>query len=208
MEDVLEVYKRRLNPRCPLVTFDETSKQLIAETRQPIAAAPGRARRYDYEYERAGVANLFMMYAPLLSWRHVAVTEHRTRVDFAQCIRELVDVWFPHAKKIVLVMDNLNTHSIGSLYHAFSPDEARRLAKALEIHFTPKHGSWLNMAEIELSVLSRQALRARIPDIETLTKRVAVWESQRNSADKGINWRFTTSKARIKLKRLYPEIQT
>lgn len=207
MEDVLEVYQRPQDPQRPLVCLDEQSKQLIRETRTPIPAAPGRAERIDYEYERNGTANLFMLFAPLQGWRHVEVTDRRTKIDFAEVIRQLVDQHFPQAEKIVLVMDNLNTHKPASLYEAFPPAEARRLLEKLEIHYTPKHGSWLDMAETELSILTKQCLDRRIPDIETLTREVTAWETTRNTAQAKINWRFTTKQARIKLKRLYPSIQ-
>ena len=206
MEDVLEVYKRRPNPRRPVICLDETSKQLVSETRVPIPAIPGRPKRIDYEYRRRGTTNIFMMCEPLRGHRHVKVTDRRTRIDFGHCIRELVDVHYPDATKIVLVMDNSNTHSIGSLYEAFPPAEARRLAMKLEIHYTPKHGSWLNMAEIELSVLSRQCCAGRIADQTTLAKRIARWATNRNAARRTVNWQFTTPKARTKLKQLYPEI--
>jgi hypothetical protein len=207
MEDVLEVYQRPHDPLRPVVCLDEQGKQLIKETRTPIPAAPGRVERTDYEYERNGTANLFMLFAPLEGWRHVKVTARRTKADFAELIRELVDVHFPQAEKIVLVMDNLNTHKPASLYEAFPPAEARRLVEKLEIHYTPKHGSWLDMAETELSILTKQCLDRRIPDAETLTREVAAWEHQRNTAHSKIDWQFTTAQARIKLKRLYPSIQ-
>jgi len=207
MEDVLEVYQRPPNPQRPVVCLDEQSKQLIKETRPPIPAVPGRVERSDYEYERNGTANLFMLFAPLEGWRHVKVTGRRTKADFAQVIRELVDVHFPAADKIVLVMDNLNTHKPASLYEAFPPAEARRLTEKLEIHYTPKHGSWLDMAETELSILTKQCLDRRIPDAATLVREVAAWESQRNTAKARIDWQFTTDQARVKLKRLYPSIQ-
>jgi hypothetical protein len=207
MEDVLEVYQRPRDPRRPQVCLDEQSKQLIKETRVPIPAAPGRAARHDYEYERNGTANLFMLFAPLEGWRHVKVTERRTKHDFAAVIRELVDVHFPAAEKIVLVMDNLNTHKVASLYEAFAPAEARRLIEKLEIHYTPKHGSWLDMAETELSILTKQCLDRRIADAETLEREVVAWERPRNDQQATIDWRFTTAQARIKLKRLYPSIQ-
>jgi transposase len=207
MEDVLEVYTRPYDPRRPQVCLDETSTQLVAETREPIPAAPGQSARVDYEYERQGTANLFMVFEPLAGQRQVKVTERRTAIDFAQVIQELVDVQYPQAEKIVLVMDNLNTHKPASLYEAFAPAEARRLMERLEIHYTPKHGSWLNMAETELSVLARQCLDRRIPDSTTLTQEVAAWERQRNTAKCRVDWRFTTHDARIKLKRLYPSIQ-
>jgi hypothetical protein len=207
MEDVLEVYQRPRDPRRPVVCLDEQSKQLIKETRPPIPAAPGRVERTDYEYERNGTANLFMLFAPLEGWRHVKITERRTKTDFAEVIRELADVHFPAADKIVLVMDNLNTHKPGSLYEAFPPAEARRLIEKLEIHYTPKHGSWLDMAETELSILTKQCLDRRIPDVNALVREVAAWENQRNAAKAKIDWQFTTAQARTKLKRLYPSFQ-
>ena len=207
MEDVLEVYQRPRDPQRPVVCLDEQSKQLVKETRTPIPAAGGRVERYDYEYERNGTANLFMLFAPLEGWRHVKVTERRTKLDFAEVIRELVDVHFPAADKIVLVLDNLNTHKPAALYDAFVPAEARRLIEKLEIHYTPKHGSWLDMAETELSILTKQCLDRRIPDSLTLSRETAAWETPRNAAEARIDWQFTTDKARIKLKRLYPSIQ-
>jgi len=207
MEDVLEVYTRPYDPRRPQVCVDETSKQLVAETREPIPAAPGHPARVDYEYERHGTANLFMVCEPLAGQRRVKVTARRTALDFAHLLREISDEYYPHAEEIVLVMDNLNTHTLASLYEAFPPAEARRLAGRFEIHYTPKHGSWLNMAETELSVLAGQCLDRRIPDPDTLTREVAAWEHQRNIATCRVNWRFTTPEARIKLKRLYPSIQ-
>lgn len=207
MEDVLEVYQRPYDPQCPQVCLDEMSKQLTKEIRMPVPAAPGHPARVDYEYERNGTANLFMMFEPLRGWRHVEVTERRTKIDFAQVIRDLVDVHYPEAETIVLVMDNLNTHKVASLYEAFPPAEARRLIEKLEIHYTPKHGSWLDMAETELGVLSRQCLDRRLPDRDTLTREVATWEATRNTAESKVTWRFTTKDARIKLKTLYPSIQ-
>lgn len=207
MEDVLEVYERPYDSARPVVCLDEQSKQLIKETRTPIPPAPGRPARTDYEYERNGTANLFMLFEPLGGWRHVKVTERRTRTDFAELIRELVDVHYPRAEKIVLVMDNLNTHKAASLYEAFPPAEARRLIEKLEIHYTPKHGSWLDMAETELSVLTKQCLDRRIPDMPTLIREVAAWETQRNLRKATIDWQFTTDQARTKLKRLYPSFQ-
>lgn len=207
MEDVLEVYQRPRDPQRPVVCLDEQSKQLIKETRLPIPAAPGRVQRHDYEYERNGTANLFMLFAPLEGWRHVKVTERRTKRDFAEVIRELLDVHFPQADKIVLVMDNLNTHKPASLYEAFPPAEARRLIEKLEIHYTPKHGSWLDMAETELSILTKQCLDRRIPNADTLGREVAAWQAPRNTAQAKIDWQFTTGNARTKLKRLYPSIQ-
>lgn len=206
MEDVLEVYTRSYDKRFPQVCLDEKSKQLVGEVREPLAAAAGRPARHDYEYERNGTANLFIVSEPLAGWRHIKVTERRTKLDWARCIQELVDIHYPHAEKIVLVMDNLNTHTPAALYEAFTPVEARRLASRLEVHYTPKHGSWLNMAEIELSVLARQCLDQRIPDREALAGEVGAWEDERNAAESSIEWRFTTDEARIKLKHLYPEI--
>ncbi len=206
MEDVLEVYTRPHDERFPQVCLDEKSKQLVGETREPLAASPGQPARHDHEYERKGTANLFIVCEPLAGWRHVSVTERRTKLDWARCIKELVDLHYPSAEKIVLVMDNLNTHTPAALYEAFDPSEARRLLKRLEIHYTPKHGSWLNMAEIELSVLARQCLDRRIPDRESLGGEVGAWEEDRNAAESSIEWRFTTTEARIKLKHLYPEI--
>jgi transposase len=206
MEDVLEVYTRPYDERFPQVCLDEKSKQLIGEVREPLGACPGRPTRHNYEYERNGTANLFIVCEPLLGWRHLKVTDRRTKIDWAHCIKELVDIHYPHAEKIVLVLDNLNTHTPAALYEAFDPAEARRLLERLEIHYTPKHGSWLNMAEIELSVLARQCLEQRIPDRETLTREVGAWEAARNAAESSIEWRFTSDEARIKLKHLYPEI--
>jgi len=206
MEDVLEVYHRPYDPEHPLVCFDEGTKQQVKETRLPQPPMPSQAAKYDYEYERNGTSNLFMFFAPLEAWRHVKVTDRRTMIDWAHCMRDLVDIHFPEADTIVLVMDNLNTHKLASLYEAFPPAEARRIAQKLEIHYSPKHGSWLNMAEIELSVLSRQCLNRRIPDQPTLRHEIAAWETQRNDNASTVNWRFTTDDARIKLKRLYPII--
>lgn len=206
MEDVLEVYQRPYDPQYPQVTMDESSKQQVIEVRQPLSAVPGRVERYDSEYERNGVSNLFLFFEPLRGWRHIDVTDHRTAVDWAYQIRDLVDVHYPDAKGIILVMDNLNTHQPASLYKAFAPDEARRILERLEIHYTPKHGSWLNMAEIEFSILSKQCLNRRIPDQETLIREVAAWEDERNAQPTPMKWRFTTKDARIKLKRLYPTI--
>ena len=207
MEDVLEVYKRPYDPKRPMLCLDETSKQLIGETRTPIPAAPGHEARYDHEYKRNGVANLFMMFEPLAGKRRVKVTERRTKKDWASCVREMVDEMYPEAERIVLVMDNLNTHTPASLYEAFPPDEAKRIADRLEIHYTPKHGSWLDMAEIELGHLGRQCLDRRIDNAEQLTREVAAWEAGRNASEAKVNWRFATADARIKLKRLYPSIE-
>lgn len=207
MEDVLEVYQRPYDENHPVVCLDEQSKQLVKETRKPLPAKSGQAAREDYEYERNGTANLFMMFEPLVGWRHVKVTERRTKIDFAEVIKELVDEHYWYAAKIVLVMDNLNTHSVASLYEAFEPAEARRLIEKLEIHYTPKHGSWLDMAETELSTLTRQCLNRRIPDRATLESEVAAWEQSRNDAEATVDWQFTTEQARTRLKRLYPSIQ-
>jgi DDE superfamily endonuclease len=206
MEDVLEVYQRPHDPACPVVCLDEATKQLIKETRVPIAAKPGHPARHDYEYERNGTANLFMMFAPLESWRHVKCTDRHTAVDYAQVLKDLSDTHFPNAAKIVLVQDNLNTHKQASLYEAFPAAEARRLVERFEWHYTPKHGSWLDMAESELSVLSGQCLDRRIPDKQTLIEEVAAWECNRNKNHTKADWQFTTADARIKLKRLYPAI--
>ena len=207
MEDVLDVYTQPHDSERPLICLDETSKQLVAETRTPIPMKEGRPERVDYEYERNGTANLFMLFAPLEGWRHVEVTDHRTAVDYALILKDLSDVHFPNAKKIILVQDNLNTHAKASLYEAFPPAEARRLADRFDWHYTPKHGSWLNMAESELGVLSRQCLDQRIPDKDTLTKEVAAWQDDRNATRTKADWRFTTADARIKLKRLYPRFE-
>jgi hypothetical protein len=204
MEDVLEVYARPRNPERPVVCLDETSKQLIAETRTPQPAAPGLPARLDYEYVRNGTANLFMMYAPLEGWRHVKVTDHRTAVDYAHALKDLADAHFSDAERIVLVQDNLNTHCPASLYEAFPAAEARRLVERFEWHYTPKHGSWLNLAESELGVLAAQCLDRRIPDKQTMAGHVDAWANKRNAAKAGADWRFTTTDARIKLKSLYP----
>jgi hypothetical protein len=206
MEDVLEVYHRPRDPDYPVVCVDETSKQLISETRVPIAAKPGQTTRIDYEYQRNGTSNLFMMCAPLEGWRHVKVTDRHTALDYAQVLKELSDTHFGDAKKIVLVQDNLNTHKPASLYEAFPAAEARRLVERFEWHYTPKHGSWLDMAETELSVLSVQCLDRRIPDKQTLIEEVAAWEEARNRKHSTTDWQFTTADARIKLKRLYPAL--
>jgi len=206
MEDVLEVYTRPYDPRRPQVCLDEASKQLVAEVQTPLPPQPGQSARIDYEYERRGTANLFMVFEPLAGRRRVAITERRTAVDFAHVVRDLVDIDYPQAEKIVLVMDNLNTHGPASLYEAFEPTEARRICDRLEIHYTPKHASWMDMAETELSVLSRQCLDRRISHRDILKREVAAWEKERNAAFVKVDWRFTTADARIKLKRLYPSI--
>jgi hypothetical protein len=206
MEDVLDVYKCSYDEMHPLICMDESSKQHIKETRQPIPAKPGSVEKYDTEYERNGVSNMFMFFEPLEGKRHVVVTDQRTAVDWAHQIRYLVDVIHPRAKRISLVMDNLNTHTGASLYKAFPPEEARRILDKLEIHYTPKHGSWLNMAEIEFSILSRQCLDRRIPDQEALKIEVAAWQAKRNASARPMEWRFTNEDARVKLKKLYPTL--
>lgn len=207
MEDVLEVYHRPYDAKRPLVCLDEASKQLIGETVLPLPAEPGQPQRFDYEYERKGTANLFMISEPLLGWRAVQVTQRRTAKDFAEVVRWLVEDVHDEAERVVLVMDNLNTHTVASLYQAFPPEQARRISERLEIHHTPKHGSWLNMAEIELSVLARQCLDQRIESSEQLRQEVEAWELERNERQVEIKWQFTTADARIKLRRLYPVIQ-
>ena len=206
MEDVLEVYQRPHDPEYPVVCLDETSKQLVSETRVPIAAKPGQPARRDYEYERNGTANLFMIFAPLEGWRHVEVTDRHTGVDYAQVLKAISDTNFPKAKKIVLVQDNLNIHRPASLYEAFPAAEARRLVERFEWHYTPKHGSWLDMAESELSVLSGQCLDRRIADKPALIEEVAAWEESRNKKHVKADWQFTTTDARVNLKRLYPAL--
>jgi len=206
MEDVLEVYHRPHDPAYPLVCLDETSKQLIAETRVPIPARPGQPERIDHEYQRNGTANLFMMFAPVEGWRHVEVTDRHAAVDYAQVLKDLADTHFPKAAKIVLVQDNLSTHKLGPLYEAYPAAEARRLVERFEWHYTPKHGSWLDMAESELGVLSSQCLDRRIPDKPMLIKEVAAWEGHRNKKHAKADWQFTTADARVKLKRLYPAL--
>ncbi len=205
--DVLDAYCRPYDPARPVVCRDETCKQLVAQVRPAIPAAPSRPERYDVEYERCGVAEVFLFTEPLGGWRRTAVTEHRARVDWAWQMRRLLEEDYPEAEVVVVVMDNLNTHGPASLYEAFEPAEARRLAQRLEIHYTPKHGSRLNIAEIELGVLSRQCLDRRMDRIETVQAECSVWDQQRNGQQKGVDWRFTTTDARIKLKRLYPQIQ-
>ena len=207
MEDVLEVYTRPHDPARPLVCLDETSKQLVAETRTPLPVQPGRPARYDYEYERNGTASLFMLFAPLEGWRHVEVTDQRTAIDYALVLKDLSDVYFARAEKIVLVQDNLNTHIPASLYEAFTASEARRLVERFEWHYTPKHGSWLNMAESELAILSSQCLDRRIPDRRGLARQIVAWLLERNTHNVKADWRFTAADARIKLKRsLYPAL--
>jgi hypothetical protein len=204
MEDVLELYAGPYDPARPVVCFDEASKELRGDVAEPIPPAPGSPAKQDYEYTRHGTANLFMISEPLVGWRAVHVTERRTAVDFAEVVRWLVEEVHEEAEKVVLVMDNLNTHKLASLYEAFPPEQARRIAEKLEVHHTPRHGSWLNMAEIELSVLGRQCLARRIETREELQREVAAWEEERNERGVEIRWRFTTADARIKLRRLYP----
>lgn len=207
MENVLAVYKRPYDQSRPVVCFDEKSKQLVGEIAVPIPAAPGRVECHDYEYARNGTANLFMFVEPLRGWRHVNVTSRRTKLDFAGQMKELVDVHYPQARQITLVMDNLNTHRLSCLYETFRPEEARRIIEKIEVVHTPKHGSWLNMAECELSVIEKQCLGERIPDQMRLSQRVESWETDRNNRSKKIDWQFETADARIKLRRLYPKIQ-
>jgi len=207
MEDVLELYKRPYNPAIPVICMDEQPTQLIKETRMKIPVEPGKPERVDYEYERNGTAVNFMFTEPLAGWRKVNVRERKTSIDWAYEIRDLLDEDYPEVEKVILVCDNLNTHTIASLYEAFEPEEARRLAERLEIHYTPKHGSWLNVAEIELSVFTKQCLDRRIPDMATLQQEAKAWYRKRNANQKGVDWQFTTEDARVKLKRLYPQIQ-
>jgi hypothetical protein len=207
MENVLEIYKMPYNSAIPVICMDEQPTQLIKETRMKMTLEPGKPERVDYEYERNGTAANFMFTEPLGSWRKVNVRQQKTSIDWAYEIKELLDKDYPQAHKVVLVCDNLNTHKIASLYEAFDPQEALRLAKRLEIHYTPKHGSWLNVAEIELSVFTKQCLDRRIPDMTTLQQEAKAWYRKRNSNQKAVDWQFTTDDARVKLKRLYPQIQ-
>jgi hypothetical protein len=207
MEDILDVYQKPYDPKRPVICMDEKPVQLIKETRQPLPAKPGQPERVDYEYERNGTANIFMISEPLGGRRQVNIHKRRTSKDWAEEIQHLVEEDYPEAEKILLVCDNLNTHNPGSLYETFSAEEAHKLAQRLEIHYTPKHGSWLNIAEIELSALTRQCLDRRIPDVPTLHREVKAWEKRRNDQQKGVDWQFTTKDARIRLKRLYPVIQ-
>jgi hypothetical protein len=207
MEDVIDVYHRPYDGNRPVVCLDGQPVPLVGETRTPIPAAPGRPERVDFEYRRNGSANLFLAFAPLLGWRAVRVTDRRTATDFADFLRWVVDDGFPEAERVVLVTDNLNVHTVGSLYEAFDPAEARRIAGRIEWHYTPKHGSWLNVAELELSVLARQCLDRRIPDMDALRREVAAWERDRNAAVVRVDWQFTTADARTKLKRLYPSLE-
>jgi hypothetical protein len=207
MEDVLEVYTRPYDPRRPQVCMDEKAVQLIGETRQPLPVKAGREARYDFEYARRGVTNLFMCFEPLAARRQVMVRSRRGARQWAEVMRELVDVHYPGAERVVVVLDNLNTHALSSLYEVFEPEEARRVARKLELHYTPKHGSWLNMAEIEISVLARQCLKRRLASEEELAREAAAWTQSRNGSEATVDWRFTTDDARIKLKRLYPSLQ-
>jgi len=207
MEDVLEVYHRPFDPKRPQVCIDESSKQLVSEVRAPLPTRPGNAARYDIEYKREGTANLFMISEPLLGWRAVTVTDRRTARDFAEVLRWLAEDVHPDAEKLVLVTDNLNTHDPGCLYEAFEPDRARRIAERLEWHYTPKHGSWLNVAECELAALSGQCLNRRIGSMARLRQVVSAWEDERNEREVGVDWQFTTAEARVKLRRLYPAHQ-
>ena len=206
MEDILEIYALPYDPEIPMVCMDEQPYQLLGEERQPIPMQPGQPLREDYEYVREGSCSIFMFTEPLGGWRHTHVSAHRTKKDWALRIQELLDVQYPTAQKVRLVTDNLNTHTISSLYETFPPQLALALAKRLEIHFTPKHGSWLNIAEIELSAMTRQCLQRRIASMEELQTQLSAWEADRNSRTKGVDWQFTTEDARIKLKRLYPDI--
>ncbi len=208
MENVLEAYQRSYDPRFPLICMDELSKQLTIETQTPLPAKPGCPECFDYEYVRNGTANIFAFTEPQTGWRHIAVTDQRTKTDWAHEIRKLVDVHRPDAERITLVMDNLNTHSLGSLYEAFPPQEARRIIHRIEVVHTPKHGSWLNLAEIELNVLTRQCLARRIPDQQTLIDETTAWQEKRNGKQPRIDWQFTADDARVKLKHLYPKNQS
>lgn len=203
MEDVLDLYAEPYDPRYPMVCFDERPFQMLGDVMQPLPARPGQPRRYDYEYRREGTCNLFIAFQPLAGWRHVKATPRRKKADFAHCLKELVDVHFPHAERIRVVLDNLNIHTFGALYEVFEPQEARRIARKLEFHFTPKHGSWLNMAEIEISILSRQCLKRRVPDIPTLQREVTAWADDRNANHATVNWRFSLTDARTNLNWLY-----
>lgn len=207
MEDVLSVYRRPYDPDRPVVCMDEMSRQLLGHTRDPIEAEPGKPRRHDHHYERNGTVNLFTFFEPLAARRVVLTRDRRTKIDWAECVRKVLDEHYPDAETVVLVMDNLNTHGLSSLYEAFEPAEARRLAERLEIHYTPEHGSWLNMAEIEQSVLASQALGRRIPNREVMERETTAWQEDRNGAESTVDWQFTTEEARTNLKRLYPRIE-
>ena len=205
MEDVLDVYQRPYDPKIPVICLDEKPYQLLSDVRKPMPARPGSIEKYDSEYKRNGTCSIFLFTEPLGSWRHVSASDTRKKTDWAREVKYLCDC-YSDAEKICLVMDNLNTHNISSLYEAFPPEEARSIAKRLEIHYTPKHGSWLNIAEIELSALTKQCLNRRIDSVEKLVSQMVAWESARNKSQKGVDWQFTTSDARIKLKHLYPKI--
>jgi hypothetical protein len=207
MEDVLDLYAEPYDGRRPQVCFDESPVQLVSETRRPLPTQPGRPACYDYEYKREGTANLFLFVQPFAGWRQVNVTAQRTKQDFAQQMRLLVDVYFPEAEVIRLVVDNLNTHTPAALYETFAPDEARRITRRLGFHYTPKHGSWLNMAECEFAVLATQCLDRRIPDVKTLVQEISAWQAKRNQYHTKVNWQFGTDLARVKLKRLYPSLE-
>jgi DDE superfamily endonuclease len=204
MEDILDLYTELYDPQYPLVCFDESPSQLVSEARSLLPVRPGQPRRYDYEYRREGTCNLFMFFEPLQGWRHVKVTDRRTAQDFAYCMKDLVDTHFPQATVISVVLDNLNTHTPAALYATFPPAEACRILRKLDLHYTPKHGSWLNMAEIEFAVVSTQCLDRRLGDQETVRREIAAWETRRNEQKATADWRFTTAKARRKLRRLYP----
>lgn len=204
MEDVLDLYAQPYDARFPVVCFDESPYQLVGERRQPQAAQPGKPQRYDFQYHRNGTCNLFMFFEPRTGWRHVEVTTRRTKQDFARCMEQLVDGYYPEAEVVRVVVDNLNTHTPAALYETFPPHEAHRILQRLEFHYTPKHGSWLNMVEIELSVLAAQCLKRRLPDQATVQREILTWERQRNDVKATVQWRFTTEKARTKLQRLYP----
>jgi hypothetical protein len=203
MEDVLDLYAEPYDPLRPRVCFDERPYQMVSETRLPLPARPGQSQRYDYEYRREGTCNLFLFVQPERGWRHVTVTERRTTQDFAHCMKDLVDTYYPDAEVIRVVLDNLNTHTLAALYEAYAPVEARRIVRKLEFHYTPKHGSWLNMAEAELAVLSNQCLDQRLGNVQAVQSEIAAWEQQRNDVHATINWRFTVEDARVKLERLY-----
>jgi hypothetical protein len=206
MEDVLDLYAEPEDPRRPRICFDEMPYRLVAEKRLPLPMQAGKPRRYDYEYRRMGTCNLFLFFNPFTGWRHLKATAHRTKQDFAHCMKELVDVHFPDAELIRVIMDQLNTHTYVALYETFEPEEARRIARKLEFHYTPKHGSWLNMAEIEFSVVERQCLDRYLADIPTVAAELAAWQAPRNEQNIGVDWQFTTEKARQKLQRLYPSL--
>lgn len=208
LEDILDLYQKPYDPTVPVICQDEKPVQLLQQIKEPLPMSPGRPRREDYEYEREGVASIFIFSEPLAGWRHLSVRERRTKRDWAHEIKDLLDIYYPDAERVCLVCDNLNTHKIGSLYETFPPEEAHRLARRLEIHYTPKHGSWLNIAEIELSALAKQCLERRIAGMVTLSQITSLWTMQRNESQKGVDWQFTTADARIRLKRLYPQVQT